>query len=98
MKAKIKLWFGAWWGGWFVTILDMAAICILVTLLFAAIRTICNESSPWALVVVPAALFAPIWAALRITLAWKDNENAKRERREVEERQKRILQERSGKN
>jgi hypothetical protein len=55
-------------------------------------------SGPWATVAVPAVLFSPIWLGVRGAAAWKDYEKVKRERREAEEQQKRILQEQVGKN
>ena len=95
MITKIRRSF---YDSWIVIGLDMVSIIVLCGVFFDTVRLICDDNSPWAPVLVPILIFAPIWAGLRIALAWKANEDAKRKRREDEERQTRFLQEQSGKN
>lgn len=52
----------------------------------------------WFGVWVFAVFLSPFWLFVRIEDAWKTKEKKKQEKREAEERQKRISQEQTGKN
>jgi hypothetical protein len=100
VKSIIETWFGK--GGirpWITKALDFVAGCIMLLIFYGGICYALDSMRViWSGIWVPAVLFSPFWLGVRAVDLWKENEKLKQERREAEERYKRLLLEQSGKN